>query len=73
MILHRSGKIEYRLCVDSVRASYTGEELGELLRHSALPDARIFFHQRTHLGFLREGQGGGRGREQGPATGAGRC
>ena len=44
MILHRSGKIEYRLCVDSVRASYTGEELEELLRHSALTDARIFFH-----------------------------
>jgi ubiquinone/menaquinone biosynthesis C-methylase UbiE len=69
---HYSGLMK-KLYVDSVRASYTGEELGELLRHSALTDARIFFHQRTHLGFIREGQGAGLRREQASATGAGRC
>jgi hypothetical protein len=47
-----------KLYVDSVRAAYTGEELAELLRQSRLPDARIFYHQRTHLGFLRHGRTG---------------
>lgn len=46
----------YKLYVDSVRAAYTGEELAALLRKSALTDARIFFHARTHLGFLRDGR-----------------
>ncbi len=45
-----------KLYVDSVRAAYTGQELADLLRHSALADARIFFHRRTHLGFLRRGR-----------------
>ena len=48
-----------KLYVDSVRAAYTGPELADLLRRSALADARLFFHERTHLGFTwaREGQG----------------
>lgn len=47
-----------KLYVDSVRAAYTAPELADLLRQSALADARIFFHERTHLGFTwaREGQ-----------------
>jgi hypothetical protein len=39
----------------SVRAAYTSEELGDLLRTSALPEARIFRHGHTHLGFVRSG------------------
>ena len=46
----------YKLFRDSVRASYTGEELTELLRQAALPEARVFYHQRTHLGFIRDGR-----------------
>lgn len=45
-----------KLYVDSVRAAYTAEELSDLLRRSALHDARIFFHERTHLGFVRDGR-----------------
>lgn len=43
----------YKLYCDSVRAAYTGEELADLLARSGLQDARIFFHERTHLGFVR--------------------
>ena len=43
-----------KLYVDSVRAAYTAEELADLLRRSALHDARIFLHERTHLGFIRD-------------------
>ena len=49
-----------KLYVDSVKAAYTGDELAGLLRRSALADARIFFHQRTHLGFVRSGAAGDR-------------
>lgn len=49
----------YELYVDSVRAAYTGAELSALLRQSALADARIFFHERTHLGFVRGGRPSG--------------
>ena len=49
----------YKLYVDSVRAAYTGTELVELLRRSALADARIFYHERTHLGFVRGGRPAG--------------
>jgi len=42
-----------KLYLDSVRAAYTNQELADLLRRSALADARIFQHGRTHLGFLR--------------------
>src|SRR5438067_1280728 len=44
-----------KLYFDSVRAAYTDRELAELLRRSALADARVFFHGRTHLGFIRRG------------------
>lgn len=47
-----------KLYVDSVRAAYTGRELAGLLRRSALAEARIFYHQRTHLGFVRPGAAG---------------
>jgi len=58
---HYSGLMK-KLYVDSVHAAYTGEELGELLRQSALANARVFFHQRTHLGFIRDGRGEGLGK-----------
>ena len=41
-----------KLYVDSVHAAYTGRELSGLLQGSALADARLFFHERTHLGFV---------------------
>jgi SAM-dependent methyltransferase len=44
-----------KLYIDSVRAAYTGGELAALLRRSRLADARVFFHGRTHLGFVRSG------------------
>ncbi len=50
-----------KLYVDSVRAAYTDQELADLLHHSALADARIFRHRRTHLGFLRLGAKPGAG------------
>ena len=51
-----------QLYFDSVGAAYTDRELAELLRRSALADARVFFHGRTHLGFIRRGESGeGRG------------
>jgi ubiquinone/menaquinone biosynthesis C-methylase UbiE len=46
----------YRLFRDSVHAAYTGQELAELLRQSTLHGARVFFHERTHLGFIRDGR-----------------
>jgi ubiquinone/menaquinone biosynthesis C-methylase UbiE len=47
-----------KLYVDSVRAAYTGPELTGLVRRSALTEAEVFFHERTHLGFVwaRKGQ-----------------
>jgi SAM-dependent methyltransferase len=42
-----------KLYVDSVRAAYTVDELRQLLLRSALADAQVFRHRRTHLGFLR--------------------
>ena len=45
-----------KLYVDSVRASYTSQELSGLLCRSALSDSRIFLHRRTHLGFIRRGR-----------------
>ncbi len=47
------------LYVDSVRAAYTRRELADLVGRSALAEARIFLHQRTHLGFIRAGRGRG--------------
>ena len=52
---HYSG-LMYQLFRDSVRASYTGKELAELLRQSDLEGARIFYRGRTHLGFIRDGR-----------------
>ena len=49
-----------KLFVDSVRAAYTGEELAALLRRSRVGGARVFYHQRTHLGFVRDGLANGR-------------
>jgi len=46
----------YKLFRDSVRAAYTPAELAGLLRESALAEAEIFLHERTHLGFLRNGR-----------------
>lgn len=44
-----------KLYTDSVRAAYTGRELARLLERSSLAGARIFYHRRTHLGFIRPG------------------
>lgn len=49
-----------KLYVNSVRAAYTGPELAALLHRSALAGSHIFFHGRTHLGFIRDGRGGNR-------------
>jgi ubiquinone/menaquinone biosynthesis C-methylase UbiE len=46
----------YKLFAESVAAAYTGDELGGLLQSSTLGDARVFFHERTHLGFVRNGR-----------------
>lgn len=43
-----------RLYLNSLRAAYTAPELARLLRRSALATANIFFHRRTHLGFVRQ-------------------
>jgi ubiquinone/menaquinone biosynthesis C-methylase UbiE len=56
---HYSGLMK-KLFVDSVRAAYTGEELAALLRRSRVGGARVFYHQRTHLGFVRDGLANGR-------------
>lgn len=63
---HYSGLMK-KLYVDSVHAAYTGEELGELLRQSTLTSARVFFHERTHLGVIRDGRVGAPG--NGPKAG----
>jgi SAM-dependent methyltransferase len=44
-----------QLYIDSVKAAYTAEELRGLLRRSALANAQMFLHHRTHLGFLCRG------------------
>jgi ubiquinone/menaquinone biosynthesis C-methylase UbiE len=44
-----------KLYTDSVRAAYTAGELRQLLRRSAMADAEVFRHRRTHLGFVRRG------------------
>jgi ubiquinone/menaquinone biosynthesis C-methylase UbiE len=55
----------YKLYFDSVRAAYTGEELAELLGRAGVAGARIFFHERTHLGFIRPPAAGpARGQEE---------
>jgi ubiquinone/menaquinone biosynthesis C-methylase UbiE len=46
----------YRLFVNSVRAAYTPAELAGLLRKSPLAEAQVFLHERTHLGFVRDGR-----------------
>jgi SAM-dependent methyltransferase len=46
----------YRLFVNSVRAAYTPAELAGLLRESPLAEAQVFLHERTHLGFARDGR-----------------
>jgi ubiquinone/menaquinone biosynthesis C-methylase UbiE len=48
-----------KLYEDSVRAAYTGEELAGLLRQSRLGSARVFYHERTHLGFVYDGRAPG--------------
>ncbi len=51
---HYSGEMR-RLYEASVHASYTSEELGELLSRSRLQDghARVFRHRLTHIGIER--------------------
>ena len=49
---HYSG-VMYRLYCDSVRSAYTAPELKRLLSSAALPRARVFEHQSTHIGFER--------------------
>ncbi len=46
-----------KLYVDSVRSAYTEGELSDLLRPSALANARVFRYSRTLLGFVRKGIG----------------
>ena len=43
----------YKLYCDSVRSAYTVEELQRLLDASPLKGARIFEHDRTHIGIER--------------------
>jgi ubiquinone/menaquinone biosynthesis C-methylase UbiE len=43
----------YKLYCDSVRSAYTVEELQRLLDSSAIKGARIFEHNRTHIGIER--------------------
>lgn len=51
---HYSG-IMKRLFEDSVRAAYTAEELADLLGRSGFSEARIFFQERSHMGFVYRG------------------
>jgi len=53
---HYSGLMK-KLFTDSVRAAYTGEELARMLHASRLAAARVFYHERTHLGFVYDGRG----------------
>ena len=55
---HYSGLMK-KLFTDSVRAAYTGEELARMLHASRLAAARVFYHERTHLGFVYDGRGKG--------------
>lgn len=55
---HYSGLMK-KLYTDSVRAAYTGEELARMLHASRLAMARVFYHERTHLGFVYDGRGKG--------------
>jgi ubiquinone/menaquinone biosynthesis C-methylase UbiE len=43
----------YKLYCDSVRSAYTVEELQRLLDSSSIKGARIFEHNRTHIGIER--------------------
>lgn len=43
-----------KLFIDSVRAAYTERELADLLHRSALADSSVFYHHRTHMGFVRK-------------------
>ncbi len=52
---HYSGLMK-KLYTDSVRAAYTGEELARMLGESRLAAARVFYHERTHLGFVYDGR-----------------
>ena len=52
---HYSG-LMHKLFEDSVAAAYTGDGLAAMLRRSPLADARVFFHKRAHLGFVRNGR-----------------
>lgn len=54
---HYSGLMK-KLYTDSVRAAYTGKELAQMLGESRLSAARIFYHMRTHLGFVYDGRVG---------------
>ncbi len=56
---HYSGLMK-KLFIDSVRAAYTGAEFSELLRDTRLAKARVFYHERTHLGFVYDGRSGGK-------------
>lgn len=51
---HYSGMMK-RLFEDSVRAAYTPEELAGLLGRSGMSKARVFVHDRSHLGFVYRG------------------
>jgi len=61
LILYRAGKIGYKLYLDLICASYVGYEVAALLRRTSLAGARIHFQERSRLGFVRGGQGAGRG------------
>lgn len=52
---HYSGLMR-KLFTDSVRAAYTGVELTRMLSNSTLAGAHIFYHERTHLGFVYDGR-----------------
>jgi len=52
---HYSG-IMKRLFEDSVRAAYTPDELADLLGRAGISKAHIFFHRRTHMGFVYRGR-----------------
>jgi ubiquinone/menaquinone biosynthesis C-methylase UbiE len=52
---HYTGLMK-KLYTDSVRAAYTGEELRALLHASRLAAAQVFYHERTHLGFVYDGR-----------------
>jgi len=52
---HYSGLMK-ALYTDSVRAAYTGEELARMLADSRLAAAKVYYHERTHLGFVYDGR-----------------